>query len=70
MLIGQTVHRLLLRGTYASHHFNFYFLLWQVTSSLMNPPGLKNQTLMLAETEMEKNKYINKFCISNIRHIV
>jgi hypothetical protein len=30
----------------------------QITSSLMNPPGLRNHTLMLAETESEKTKWV------------
>jgi serine/threonine-protein kinase MRCK len=32
--------------------------IFRITSSLMDPPGLKNQTLMLAETENEKTKWV------------
>jgi len=31
---------------------------FQITTSLLDPPGVKNQTLMLADTESEKNKWI------------
>ena len=34
----------------------FYIL--QITTSLMDPPVLKNHTLMLADTESEKNKWV------------
>lgn len=30
----------------------------QITTSLMEPPGLKNHTLMLADTESEKTKWV------------
>lgn len=30
----------------------------QITSSLMDPPGVRNQTLMLAESESEKTKWV------------
>lgn len=32
--------------------------IFRVTTSLMNPPGIKNQTLMLAESENEKTKWV------------
>ncbi|CAG7822663.1 unnamed protein product, partial [Allacma fusca] len=32
--------------------------IFRITTSLMNPPGLKNHTLMLAETEGEKTKWV------------
>lgn len=32
--------------------------IFRVTTSLLNPPGLKNQTLMLADSESEKTKWV------------
>ncbi|XP_073988373.1 serine/threonine-protein kinase gek [Rhodnius prolixus] len=32
--------------------------IFRITTSLMDPPGLKNHTLMLADTESEKNKWV------------
>ncbi|XP_050527294.1 serine/threonine-protein kinase Genghis Khan [Daktulosphaira vitifoliae] len=32
--------------------------IFRITTSLLDPPGVKNQTLMLADTESEKNKWI------------
>lgn len=38
------------------HKTNFFF---QITTSMMDPPGLKNQTLMLVDRESEKNKWVD-----------
>ncbi|XP_014282082.1 serine/threonine-protein kinase Genghis Khan isoform X1 [Halyomorpha halys] len=32
--------------------------IFRITTSLMDPPGFKNHTLMLADTESEKNKWV------------
>lgn len=32
--------------------------IFRITCSLMNPPGIRNHTLMLAETESEKTKWV------------
>lgn len=37
---------------------DLYFIFIQITTSLLEPPGLRNHTLMLADTESEKTKWV------------
>lgn len=40
------------------HILVFLALYLKITTSLMDPPWLKNHTLMLADTESEKTKWV------------